>query len=320
MNREKDMPQFDVTVAGLVILDALAVPVTEIPDRGTVDFVDQIRFTVAGPAGGTAVDCAKLGLRTSLVGVVGDDDAGFMIRRLLKRNSVNRMYLRVAKGMRTSSSIVFVRSDGERPAVHARGSSDYLWAGDFSTDVYSAKVFHMGGTGLLKSLDGAPTQAVLAAAQEFGCITTFDLVGARERARENVLMLLPHIDYFLPSVEEARVLSGYTDVDDVASFFLDQGVGTCVFTLGSGGAIVAAKGVRFKVPAHQVNVVDTTGCGDAFSAGFIAGLVRGYDWELSASLGNACAALVATGLGSDAGIRDWDQVWSVMKTWPLKAL
>ena len=312
------MALYDVTLAGLVILDASVIPVTSLSQTGTVDFVDKIRFTVAGPAGGTAVDCAKLGLRTSLVAVVGDDDVGFMTQRLLERHGVSSSYLRVVEGVRTSSSIVLVRPDGQRPALHARGSSDYLCESDIRKEAYSAKVFHLGGTGLLGSLDGSPSRNVLAAAKEFGCITTFDMVGAREGSKDDVLMLLPYIDFFLPSIEEARVLAGLDEVDEVAQFFIDHGAHTCVFTLGGEGAIIIEKGMRLHLPAHQVNVVDTTGCGDAFSAGFIAGLSKGFDWELSARLGNACAALVATDLGSDAGIHDWDQVWDVMKSWRLK--
>ncbi len=313
------MKQFDVTVAGLVILDVLGFPILKIPPAGMVDFIEQMRFTVAGPAGGTAIDCGKLGLRTALVGTVGDDDAGVMIKQLLARYGVESRFVGVARSQSTSTSMVLVNREGQRPALHARGASDCLTRKDFPSAAYDATVFHMGGTGLLRNLDGEPTQQILQLARRHGCITTFDLVGARHDMTHDVLITLPFVDYFMPSIEEARILSGRKDVHDVVQFFLDQGVSTCVFTLGDQGVLIRNASQTLYFPAYEVSVVDTTGCGDAFSAGFILGLAKGFDWELTARFASACAALVATGLGSDAGIRNFDQVWEIMHTWPLKA-
>lgn len=312
------MPKFDVMCVGLTILDVLGYPVEAIPLDGQVDFLSHIRLTVAGPAAGTAVDCAKLGLRTGLVGNVGGDLQGRIIKQLLAENGVDLQHVQTLTDLPTSTSLVCVQHDGQRPALHARGASDYLTIDQFPTQIYGCKVFHMGGTGLLRQLDGEPTRKILAKAKNQGCITTFDLVGAREDSIMDVLTCMPFVDYFMPSIEEAQVLSGLTRIEDIAQFFLSNGATTCVFTLGAEGAIIINDHKTTHIPAHSVSVLDTTGCGDAFSAGFIAGLVKDFDWELAGKIGAAAAALVATGLGSDAGVRDWEQVWSVMKSWPLR--
>lgn len=114
-------------------------------------------------------------------------------------------------------------------------------------------------------------------------------------------------------------MSGQSSPEDCAKFYIDRGAGCCVFTLGGEGAFYAHKdGTRLKSPAYEVKVVDTTGCGDAFDAGFIAALHHKMDVETSLRFAQASAGLVATGLGSDAGITSFEQTLKVMKDWKMK--
>jgi len=95
------------------------------------------------------------------------------------------------------------------------------------------------------------------------------------------------------------------------------GAGTCIFKWGAKGSYVSTPDQAFRIPAYRVDVSDTTGCGDSYCGGFIAGLAMGYDLEAACRLGSAVAGLVATGLGSDAGVVDLDQVLDFMKTTAL---
>ncbi len=114
-------------------------------------------------------------------------------------------------------------------------------------------------------------------------------------------------------------MSGCHGPEDCASFYLDRGATACVFTLGAEGAYYAHRdGTRLRSPAYEVQVVDTTGCGDAFDAGFIAALHHKMDVETSLRFAQASAGLVATGLGSDAGIRSFDHTLETMKRWTVK--
>jgi sugar/nucleoside kinase (ribokinase family) len=178
---------------------------------------------------------------------------------------------------------------------------------------------HLGGTGLLRKLDGAPSIAVLREAKARGRTTTFDLIAASAETAHLVMPLLPHIDYFMPSIEEAQDMSGRSGPEDCASFYLDKGATCCVFTLGGEGAYYAHRdGTRLRSPAYEINVVDTTGCGDAFDAGFIAALHNKMDVETSLRFAQAAAGLVAMGLGSDAGIVSFEDTLDKMKRWPVK--
>lgn len=311
----------DVSVVGLYILDILGRPVSAIPEGGNVEFIDQIRLTVAGTAGGTVVDCAKLGLNALAVGAVGDDEKADFVIATLEKHGVDASAMQRIPGVPTSATILNVRPNGDRPALHQRGASDHMDVPEaLLPKVLDSRIVHLGGTGLLRRFDGPPTSAFLKAAKTHGCITTFDLIAATAETLSLVEPALPYIDYFMPSVEEARAMSGHDNVAEAAAFFMDKGVETCLFTMGGEGSYVATRQRAVQVPAFDVNVVDTTGCGDAYCAGFIAALHRGWDLERAARFATASSALVATGLGSDAGIVSFDETVSAMNSLPVRTV
>ena len=310
----------DVSVIGLYILDVLGRPVTRIPDRGGVDFIEEIRLTVAGTAGGTVVDTAKLGLKSLAVGAVGDDEKADWVLMTLAWHGINTSAMQRIKGVPTSATILNVRPNGDRPALHVRGASDHFDLPPAMYDkVFDAPIIHLGGTGLLKRLDGAASVTLLKEAKARGRTVTFDLIAASAETIGIVEPLLPYIDYFMPSIEEARDMSGQSSVEDCAAFYLDRGAACCVFTLGEDGAYYAHRdGTRLKSPAYDIQVVDTTGCGDAFDAGFIASLHYKMDTDTALRFAQAAAGLVATGLGSDAGIVSFEDTLKTMNSWKIK--
>lgn len=311
----------DVSIIGLYILDVLGRPVAAIPEGGGVDFIDEIRLTVAGTAGGTVVDAAKLGLGCLAVGAVGDDEKADWVMLTLEKHGVDTSMMSRIAGVDTSATILNVRPNGERPALHARGASDHFDVSPADYErVFDAPIVHLGGTGLLAKLDGARSVEILAEARARGRTTTWDLVGARAETAEFVLPLLPHIDYFMPSIEEAAVMCGLSDPEQVARFYLDRGVTACVLTMGGDGVLYAHRdGTRIASPAYEIEIVDTTGCGDAFDAGFIAALHHRMDIETGLRFAQAAAGLVAGGLGSDAGIVSFEDTLDKMKTWTIRA-
>ena len=311
--------KYDATILGLYILDVLGRPVTIIPDGGNVEFIDELRLTVAGTAGGTVVDCAKLGLKTLAVGAVGDDEKADFVIATLQKFGVDTSGFDRVKDVPTSATILNVRPNGDRPALHLRGASDhFLPPAKEKIDIFDCKVFHLGGTGLLQKLDGQASIDVLKEAKERGCITTWDLIAATEDTLAIVEPLLPYIDYFMPSIEEASVMSGKNDPEEVAKFYIDKGVKNCVLTMGEKGSLFMSKDKKIITPAFDIKVVDTTGCGDAFDAGMITALAKDMDLETSLKFSTATSGLVATGLGSDAGIISYADTVEKMKSFKIK--
>lgn len=311
----------EVVSLGIHILDILGRPVNRIPPKQNVDLIDEIRLTVAGTAAGTSVDLAKLGCNVLAMGAIGEDAAGNFIVDTMNRYGIDTSSLVRKSGVQTSATMLPIRPNGERPALHVLGANAELTLDDINWDaIAAAKVLHFGGTYLMPKLDGEPTAQILKFAKEHGVITTLDLIAIdRPDLLEVIEPALPYIDYFMPGLEEAQMISGRKNRLDIIKFFLDRGVTYTVFKMGENGSSLATYGgdpnlEEFRVPAFKTTVVDSTGCGDSYCAGFITGLIRGWDVTSAARLGAACGALVITGLGSDAGIVDFDATVAFMNT------
>lgn len=314
------MPKFDVSCVGFYVCDILGRPVTKIPEGGRADYIDEIRMTVAGTAGATAADCAILGLKTLAVTTVGQDAMGDFMVATLKEFGVDCSMVARDSTVQTSATILPVRPNGERPALHVPGTATTFTIPEGQLDAaLDARIVHVGGTGLLKAFDGLPTVLTLKRAKELGRITTFDLIQATPETISLVEPCLPYLDYFIPSIEEASEMASASNPTNVAKYFKDKGVKNVLLTMGGEGVYVSpATGEDFSLPAFDIEVIDTTGCGDSFTAGIIVGLTKGWDLRRSCTFASAVAAKVAMGLGSDGKLKSFDDTLEAMSTIPLK--
>lgn len=307
------MAKFDAMFVGLTILDIAGRPISKIPDRGDVAFIEEIRLNPAGTAAGAVMNAAKLGARTATAACVGTDEKGDLILDFYRRLGIDCSLVQRTMKAPTSATLLAIRPNGERPALHCRGASDHLFVAESEFDaVCDARVLHLGGTGLIAAMDGGQSAKLLRHAKRKGLITTFDLIAPNETTLGLLKDLLPSVDYFMPSLEEAALLSGRAEPADAAAFFMDRGAGACIFKMGDKGSFARTRDGHFRTQAFKVPVSDTTGCGDAYCGGFVVGLIEGLDLEAACRLGAAAAALVATGLGSDAGVTDRAQVEAFM--------
>jgi sugar/nucleoside kinase (ribokinase family) len=311
---------YDVSVCGTYILDILGVPVTEIPAGGGRALIDEIRLTVAGTAGGTVVPCARLGLKARAVGAVGTDEKADWVLNAMEREGIDISVMERMPGAPTSATILPIRPDGSRPVLHARGASArWRISPEAQKAACQSKVLHLGGVGSLLAMDGAPSVALLRDAKAAGCITTLDLIQARSETLALVEPLLPYVDFFMPSIDETHAMVGTDDPVACARIFIDKGAGACAISLGENGSFVMAReGRQFTLPAFEVAVRDTSGCGDSYTGGFIAGLVRDWDLLDCAKLATATAAIVATGLGSGANLVSFEDTIHAMNTLPVR--
>jgi sugar/nucleoside kinase (ribokinase family) len=308
-----------VATVGVHILDVLGRPVVEIPPGQNIALLEEIRVTVAGTAGGTAVDLAKLGAAVFSIGATGDDEIGQVLRGILARYGVDSSGLVEKTGVQTSATLLPIRPNGERPALHVMGANAVFTADD--VDLNSLGQFdavHVGGTFLMPAFDGPGAAIVLAAAQAAGAITTMDVLGVSKEGMAEILApSMPHLDFFMPNIEEATMVTGLEDRADLAQYFLDLGAKTVILKMGEQGSSINRAGEpELLVPAFRVDVVDTTGCGDAYDAGMIWATLQGWDLEQAGRFASACGSLVATGLGSDAGIVDADATVAFMNSAP----
>ena len=292
----------NVVTLGVHVVDVLVRPVEEIPEGQGGALVEQIRITPAGPAGGTAVTLAKLGAGVRSAGAIGTDALGDVLVDLLGRFGVDAELLVRREDVQTSASVLPIRPDGSRPAFHVIGANATYSSADAPWDAIAAADFlHLGAP---EFMGGEEAAKILSFARDRGVVTSADLLAPGEQAAAILDWIAPafaHLDYLLPNEEQVLALSGAPDLAGGCRALLKRGVGCVAATCGAKGALVVDGEGEVRVPAFAVEVVDTTGCGDAFSAGFLRGISLSRSRADAAALGCAAAGLVAQGLGSDHG-------------------
>lgn len=312
--------RYDYASMGFYTFDCLGWPFSVVPEGGGTVLLDEIAMAVSGAAGVAAIAAAKMGLTTLAVGGVGNDLMGDWVLDRIAQFGVDISTLQRIEGSRTSSSIVLTRQDGSRPALHMKGATGDFFVEPSDYDkVTDAHVVHLGGVGLMDRMDGEPNAALMRHAKARGCMTTVDVFAGSPADLPDIDAVLPYTDYFMPSIEEAQALSGLDAMEDCVKFFLDRGAGACVFTLGENGAYYGdARGNSFSIPAFDIEVKCTCGCGDAFDAGFAVALCRDFDSETAVRFAQATSALNASGLGSQAGVRSFEHTLEFMRKTPVK--
>src|SRR3954471_24109930 len=284
---------------GAHVFDVHAKYVEEIPDGQAGALIEEIRVSPAGAAGGTAITLAKLRARTVTVGGLGSDDIGDLLVTMLGKLGVETDHLARREGVQTSATVLPIRTNGDRPALHVIGANASFTRDDVPWDlIEQADTLHLGGPEFMHEL--APE--ILGFCREHGVRTSADvLADGWPELLDMIAPALEQVDWFLPNEDQAMKLTGADDVEAGGRALLERGIGGCAITCGARGSIIVSGEDTERVPAFEVEVVDTTGCGDAFSAGFMRALSLDRSPADAARLGSACAALVAQGLGSDAG-------------------
>lgn len=310
-------PTLDLLALGLTTLDIAAYPVAELPPPDSGMLVEAMSLAPAGTAGGCALVAATLGLRTAIASAVGDDPQGMLVRSLFAARDVDVTMLVVDSNYPTSTTILPVRRDGQRPNLHLMGASVFapIPAAAFAL-LPRTRAVHWGGVGMPGLQAEGPS--FLAAARAAGAMVTCDLIAPQEQTRDALRALLPHVDVFMPSLVEVRFLTGDDALDRAGEQFLAQGAQACLFKLGAGGAYYVSGEERIHVPSFAIDPVDTTSCGDSFCAGFIAARSRGMPIAAAMRFAAATAALVAQGLGTLGKLTDFDTTLSYAHTAPLR--
>jgi len=296
----------EVACIGILVADVVAKPVDVLPERGRLVLASQFELHTGGCAANTGVGLARLGISTALAGKVGKDGFGDFLLRALAREGLDMRYVVQTEEASTSGTMVMVASDGERSFIHHIGANGVLRREDISDALLrSSKVVHVAGALLMPSLDGSPTADVLRTAKEAGAITCLDTAwDAQGRWMKAIAPALPYVDYFVPSFEEAKMLvPGLTEPEEVAKALREAGARVVVLKMGERGCYVQSEEESFYAPAYRVPVADATGAGDAFAAGWIAGLVLGWDLRSTAKLANAVGACCVMAIGATAGLR-----------------
>jgi sugar/nucleoside kinase (ribokinase family) len=282
-------------------------------DRARADELDRLVAPLARSSGGsaanTAVGIAALGGRAGFIGATVGDVLGRLFRSDLAACGVRlgRLGERPAQvtegrdGVATGRCVVFVTPDGERTMVTYLGAAATLTQEDLDEELVAAAqlVYLEGYLWDVPSARAAMRRAVEVAHQAGGVValSASDPLCASRHRRAFRDLLVDQVDVLFANEEEAKALFGAGDIAAVLSAARDTGV-LVVVTRGAAGATVVTGSGPVEVPAEETEVVDTTGAGDLFAAGFCYGLTHGADPDQCARLGAACAAEVVSHLGA----------------------
>lgn len=303
-----------VVCVGILVADAIARPVDELPEAGTLTFVDEVTLRGGGCALNTATVLRRLGLAVALVGKVGTDPFGDFLLGLADDRGLDRRGVVVDAEVATSATVVLVDRAGERTFLHLPGANARLRADEIDPALlYAGRALHLAGALVMAALDGEPAAALLAEARRRGVVTSMDTVWDASGRWHLVEPSLPHLDVFTPNLREGRAITGEDIPEAVAAALRHRGVGTVALTMGERGAYVAGDGFEGHVDGYAVDSVDGTGSGDAFSGGFLYGMLAGWPLERTARFANAVGALAVTAVGATEGVPGLDDVLAVIE-------
>ncbi len=293
-----------VVCLGILVADVIGRPIDAYPAHGTLQLVESITPHIGGCAANTGIGLQTLGIPTRVAGKVGRDGFGAFVKGELKAHGVQTAGVVEDIAAPTSATMVMVRSDAERAFLHCTGANATFSLADFDLDVLNGAAFlHIAGHGLLPRFDGAECAQLLKIARERSIKTSLDTAGAPDALwTENLRQTLPFLDYFVPSLHEVtHLFPDENSPENIAARLLEAGVGVVALKMGERGSFVTDGRQSHVVPPYSVTAVDATGAGDAFAAGFLCGVLKGFDLKKCAQLGNAAGALCVTQVGTVAG-------------------
>jgi sugar/nucleoside kinase (ribokinase family) len=311
---------------GILVTDALSGPLAAYPvPRVRVQSVTQtVRFMAGGGAANTSGALGKMGLPAAAFSKVGDDPNGAFLIRELAQAGVDTSGIRVSAADSTPFTFVGIHPDGDRTFIHTPGANKTFCPADLDLErLFDCRYLLYQDLWVLPKLDGQPGADLLAEAQRRGVVTLLDECWGLGPNRDLYETMLPHCDYALPSLDDMRAIYPEQSPDAIADHILSLGAKTVVLKMGAEGCLVAqAKRGQtpisnseiglsphfIRIPSVATKVVDTTGAGDCFNAGFLAGLWQDMDLESCARMGAACASFCIEAVGGTTGIPSLDKV------------
>jgi sugar/nucleoside kinase (ribokinase family) len=276
---------------------------------------DELRLSIGGCAANAAIDLSRLGVKVGVAGCVGNDAFGRFVLDTLREAGVGVDAIRTANERGTSGTLIINVVGEDRRFVHSIGANALLRAADIPlASLRPGGVLYLGGYLLLPGIDADELGKVFRQARVSGVTTVLDVVfpGPGDHAAK-LRPVLPHTDVFLPNCDEARALTGHADPIRQAECFRDWGARTVVITCGGHGTYLLSDRLRLRADVYQVPYVGGTGAGDAFDAGYIAGLLAGEDARRCLEWGSALGASCVRAVGATEAVFDRRQAESFMR-------
>ena len=300
-----------INCLGLLVVDALSGPLERYPSKKqTQVLTESVRFAAGGGAANSSCALAKMGgVDVQVFSKVGKDSNGTFLLGELSANGADISGIKVSDGETTPFTFVGIHPDGERTFIHTPGVNLSFDIGDLDLEsLLSADYFFYQDCWVLPKLDGRNGAKILAEAKKRGVITLLDECWGLGPRLDVLEQMLPYCDYFLPSRDDMSAILPGLPPEQIADKLLSMGAKNVMLKMGAEGCLLCFDGKKIKSPSMAGRIVDTTGAGDCWDAGFIAGLANGLSIENAAKTGAAAAAFCMENIGGCAGIPSWKRI------------
>lgn len=300
-----------IACIGMAVADLIVGPVEGFNFTSDVTLVDNVSIKAGGDAANVALNLAALETPVSLYTKLGNDLFGQWLIKHYQEQGIDTRSIRLTADESTGTAIALVDHTGERVFLYRGGTVDTLNINDIDMDaVLQHDMLHASGFYLLPALEEQGLPKLFKSAYQQGMITSLD-VGWDSTGQwlSKIRPLLPYLTYFLPTLNEAKEITGETSIESCAAFLINEGVSKVVIKAGDKGAYVHDGQQGYMVPSAKVDkVVDTTGAGDGFVSGFLAAISRGADIKTAVQTGNRAGAAVVQQYGSTGALKNYQQI------------
>ena len=294
-----------VLCVGVLVSDLFVPPVDRLPTPGELLLTDDFLIEPGGCAANVAVALSRLGVAAGVIGRVGDDLYGEQVKRDLSALGIDTSGVVTTPELGTSKTVIVSVVGEDRRYLHTFGANAALEASDIGASAFeTADVIYVGGYLILPALRNEELAPRLAAARARGAKTILDVAvpAGQNLSVDAVSRLLPHVDYFVPNLDEAFALTGEPDPRRQADRLIEHGALTVLIKLGDQGIHVRSAAESFELDAPPIDVVEPSGAGDAFAAGLAVGILEGWDLTTMVRFASVIGASACTALGCAAGI------------------
>lgn len=312
----------DVICLGILIADIFASPIASLPAAGELRLVDHYLLSAGGCAANTAACLRRLGRDVGVIGKVGKDLFGDFVLKDLERLGIDASAVKRSATHPTSNTYIINVNGDDRRYLHCLGANMDFSLADVDVSAFKgARALYFGGYVLMPGFQPQDIVRLFRKAKEEDLITVLDVVlGAGVPvSMEWVEPVLPYCDLFLPNEDEARALgAGRSPEEQAEAFAAVNPDCTIAITLGHRGALVRCRGEVWRAPAYRLESVDESGAGDAFTAGFITGLLESWPLEETLRFASAVGASCTRALGCTEGVFHFDEALAFIAQNPLE--
>ena len=301
-----------VLVVGSINMD-IVVRVGQIPVPGQTVSGDGFVMTPGGKGANQAVAAARAGAKCIMLGRVGDDPFGHKLKNILTDEGVNCDSVMLSPETPTGTAMIMVDKLGENSIVLSGGANLTLTPDDIFP---CGELFERADIVVLQLEVPLPTvRAAMDMARRHNCKIVLDPSPIRGLLPDELFA----VDIISPNAIEAEQITGTQAVEEradlqVASQLIERGAQAAVLKMGSRGSlVVSTDGEIARVEPYKVNIVDTTGAGDAFTGNLAVAIAKGESLADSAKIANAAGALACTKFGAQTAIPTWDETHMLME-------